>query len=153
MTHKKYMNYRLINASKLKSKEQIYYRKRRFIVESAELKNVPVDLLLFAVESPPYIRRVISAFIVLKNETTSGVIHNYNKQTPSIARKYGITTSMLNKAITVLINIDWARANGRDLHLVSYKVFKAYSLNMQNRCTITYPISEDISDIILAKYS
>jgi hypothetical protein len=149
------MNYKVSNSPKPKSnhkQKQIYYRKRPFIIEAAELKNVPVELLLFAAESPFYILRAISVFIILKNETTTGVIHNYTKQVQAISSKYGITTATLNKFIPVLLNIDWARANGSNLHLVSYKLFKAYSLNIENRCTIRYNISEDISDIILAKY-
>lgn len=124
-----------------------------------EIKGVPTSLILFAIQKWEYCGKyakrttignnvnqfikAISVWLILKNETTSGCIHNYRQQLQQLAEKNKMSVRTLEKHINWLRNEGLAYVSpsgaGGNLVLHQYGVLRKYDIDIKEReSTIFY---------------
>lgn len=127
------------------------------------IKRVPTALILFAVtkwtpcfkyakktgvgnNTNQFIRN-ISAWLILKNETSSAVIQNYRTQLQRLAAKCKISERTLRSRIAWMKSEGLVHEEGKDLVIHKYEVLKKkYSINIKQReQTILYNETDNTS--------
>jgi len=77
-------------------------------------------------------------WLVLKNETTSGIIHNYKKQLHLLASKSGFSVRAIYKYITWAVNEGLLHVEGKNIIIHSYNVLKKYGICIDKRVGVLY---------------
>lgn len=136
-----------------------------------EIKNVPTELILCAVQqwlpcqkyakdkrlsknTNPFLK-AFSVWLILKSETTSGVLLSYRQQLPHIAFKCKMSVRTLEKNIKYLKNEGLLQVDkmANRLVLESYDATRKYEINIDQReQTIYYDTNNDtaLSEILVS---
>jgi hypothetical protein len=127
-----------------------------------EIKNVPTQLILFAImqwqQCGKHLKKKqvgyntnnflkqISVWLILKNETTSGCIKSYRSQLPQLAEKCKMSVRTLEARINALRTEGLAFVNEKTLYLRDYKVLRRYGIKIDEReQTISYDTTDTVT--------
>lgn len=120
-----------------------------------EIRSVPTSLILFAItqweycgkyakrttignNTNPFIKG-IAVWLILKNETSSGCIHQYRNQLQQLAAKCKMSVRTLERYINWLRSEGLAERTGDNLVLHQYNVLRKYGIELKEReATIFY---------------
>lgn len=138
-----------------------------------EIKNTPTQLILYAIKqwsicnkyayktgvgNNTNVFKGIAVWLILKNETTSGIIKNYRSQLPHLAYMFKMSVRTLDKYLEWLKNEGLVHVDAKKLFLHDYKVLRKYGIDIKDRLPIliydienTTTLSEIIVSIALKK--
>ncbi|HEX8356657.1 MAG TPA: hypothetical protein VF610_04565, partial [Segetibacter sp.] len=127
-----------------------------------ELRNVPTELILFAVSQWTHCGKYakttnrakatnnflkgIAVWLILKNETSSGKIKYYRSQLTELAGTCKMSVRTLDKYIAWLRLEGLVQVEGKHLVMQDYSTLKKYGINIKKReQTILYDIENKTS--------
>src|SRR4051812_12327524 len=119
-----------------------------------EIKNVPINLVLFALQqwkpchqyaikpgrgsnTNTFIKG-ISVWLILKSETSSGNIQNYRSQLEELSAKCKMCVRTFEKYLAWLKGEGLVHAEGKHLLLHNYNLLKKYKINVEKRLPTFY---------------
>lgn len=134
-----------------------------------EMKNTPIQLILYAINQWSLCNKYayktgvgnntnvfikgISLWLLLKNETTSGIVKNYRSQLPYLAAICKMSVRTFDKYLSWLKNEGLVHVNAKNLFLHDYKVLRKYGINIKDRLpTFIYDIENTttLSEVIVS---
>ena len=134
-----------------------------------ELQNVPTELILYAVHNwqlcqqyttvrscgnntNPFLKG-ISVWLILKAQTTTGVIQNYRRQLPDLATQCKISQRTMDNRLSWLRKQGLIKIEGKNLFVDSYKSLRKFDIDIfETEQTIYYDTEGKtrLSDILTA---
>ena len=134
-----------------------------------EIKNTPIQLILYAINQWSLCNKYayktgvgnntnvfikgISVWLLLKNETTSGIVKNYRSQLPYLAAICKMSVRTFDKYFAWLKNESLVHVDAKNLFLHDYKVLRKYGINIKDRLpTFIYDIENTttLSEVIVS---
>lgn len=134
-----------------------------------EIKNTPKQLILYAIKQWSLCNKYavktgvgnntnvfikgISVWLILKNETTSGIIKNYRSRLPYLAAMCKVSVRTLDKYLAWLKNEGLVHVYAKNLFLHDYNALRKYGINVKDRLpTFIYDIvnSTTLAEVIVS---